>query len=108
MKLSTVCPLPAGSAIFRDVRAWHGGTPNLSHEVRAMPNIEYLAPWFRNDVMQTSMPYDEWVTLSPHARALSRIMSARGRACCRAACSCLGAHASVRAHACVVRACFFV
>lgn len=77
MKLSTVCPLPAGSAIFRDVRAWHGGTPNLSHDVRAMPNIEYLAPWFRNDVMQTSMPYDEWVTLSPHARRISRMIAGR-------------------------------
>ena len=27
MKLSTVCPAPAGSGIFRDLRAWHGGTP---------------------------------------------------------------------------------
>ena len=41
MKLSTVCPLPAGSAIFRDNRAWHGGTPNLSDHVRAIPNVEY-------------------------------------------------------------------
>ena len=23
------CPLPAGAAIFRDLRTWHGGTPNL-------------------------------------------------------------------------------
>ena len=26
MKWSTVCPVPAGSAVFRDNRAWHGGT----------------------------------------------------------------------------------
>ena len=44
MRLSTVCPLPAGSAIIRDARCWHGGTPNLSRMVRAMPNIEYMAP----------------------------------------------------------------
>ena len=30
MRLSTICPLPAGSAVFRDARCWHGGTPNLS------------------------------------------------------------------------------
>jgi hypothetical protein len=28
MKLSTVCPAPAGTALFRDNRCWHGGTPN--------------------------------------------------------------------------------
>ncbi len=27
MRLSTVCPAPAGTAIFRDNRAWHSGTP---------------------------------------------------------------------------------
>ena len=25
-----------GTAIFRDIRAWHGGTPNISRDVRAM------------------------------------------------------------------------
>ncbi len=75
MKLSTVCPLPAGSAIFRDVRAWHGGTPNLSHDVRAMPNIEYLAPWFRSNIMLRSMPYDEWARLSDRGRRISRLVA---------------------------------
>ncbi len=51
MRLSTICPLPAGSAIFRDARCWHGGTPNLSREVRAMPNVEYFAPWFRSEAV---------------------------------------------------------
>ena len=27
MKHSVLCPLPAGSAIVRDLRLWHGGTP---------------------------------------------------------------------------------
>ena len=44
MKLSTVCPAPAGSVLIRDDRAWHGGTPNLSQEVRPIPNVEYWAP----------------------------------------------------------------
>ncbi len=72
MRLSTVCPLPAGSAIIRDARCWHGGTPNLSKEVRAMPNVEFMAPWFRSEALIRSMPFDQWRTLSPHGQRLSR------------------------------------
>lgn len=72
MKLSTVCPAPAGTAIFRDIRAWHGGTPNLSRDVRAMPNVEYFAPWFRSEAIMRSMPYEQWEKLSPHAQRISR------------------------------------
>jgi len=72
MKLSTVCPAPAGTAIFRDIRAWHGGTPNLSREVRAMPNVEYYAPWFRSEGIMRCMPYAQWEQLSPHAQRISR------------------------------------
>ena len=72
MKLSTVCPAPAGSAIFRDIRAWHGGTPNLSRETRSLPNIEYFAPWFRSEAMMRSMPYEEWNALSPQGRRMCR------------------------------------
>ena len=72
MKLSTVCPVPAGSAIIRDNRTWHGGTPNLSHDVRAMPNMEYFAPWFRSEGVIRSMPYERWQALSPHGRRIAR------------------------------------
>ena len=72
MRLSTVCPLPAGSAIIRDARCWHGGTPNLSREIRAMPGIEYMAPWFRSEALIRSMSYETWSTLSPHAQRISR------------------------------------
>ena len=75
MKLSTVCPAPAGSAIFRDVRCWHGGTPNLSREVRAAPNIEYFAPWFRSEAIVRSMPYEQWRRLSLHGRRISRYIA---------------------------------
>lgn len=74
MRLSTVCPLPAGSAIVRDARCWHGGTPNLSREVRAMPNVEYFAPWFRSEALVRSMPYDMWEALTPHAQRISRFV----------------------------------
>lgn len=72
MRLSTVCPLPAGSAIFRDARCWHGGTPNLSRQVRAMPNVEYFAPWFRSEAMIRAMSHDQWRTLTPHAQRICR------------------------------------
>ena len=42
MKWSTLCPVPAGSAVFRDNRTWHGGTPNLSDHVRALPQHRVL------------------------------------------------------------------
>ncbi|MBT3425649.1 MAG: hypothetical protein HOJ61_06945 [Gammaproteobacteria bacterium] len=71
MKLSTVCPVPAGSVLIRDVRAWHGGTPNLSEEVRAIPNVEYFAPWFR-EPMPISMPYDVYQTLSAEGKLRCR------------------------------------
>lgn len=72
MRFSTICPLPAGSAIFRDARCWHGGTPNLSRDVRAMPNVEYFAPWFRSEALMRSMSYETWRTLTPHAQRICR------------------------------------
>ena len=81
MRLSTVCPLPAGSAIIRDARCWHGGTPNLSRDVRAMPNVEYFAPWFRSEALIRSMSFERWQSLSPHAQRISRyVVCDRGEA----------------------------
>jgi hypothetical protein len=51
MRLSTVCPAPAGAIMVRDVRAWHGGTPNVSDAVRSIPNLEFYAPWFREPIV---------------------------------------------------------
>lgn len=71
MRLSTLVGAPAGAAIFRDTRAWHGGTPNLSREIRAMPNVEYMAPWYEDQNFQPAMPYEIWAGLSPHAQRIS-------------------------------------
>jgi hypothetical protein len=71
MRFSTLVGAPAGSAIFRDLRAWHGATPNVSREIRAMPNVEYAAPWLEPERFRISMPHEIWRTLSPHARAIS-------------------------------------
>jgi hypothetical protein len=71
MRLSTVCPVRAGAIQIRDVRAWHGGTPNLSDRVRAIPNMEFYAPWFREPTVPC-IAYDDWLTLSDHARRITR------------------------------------
>jgi ectoine hydroxylase-related dioxygenase (phytanoyl-CoA dioxygenase family) len=72
MRLSTLVGAPAGAGVFRDIRAWHGGTPNLSHEIRAMPNVEYAAPWMQHRPFIRSMPHAIWTTLSAHAQRACR------------------------------------
>ena len=37
--------------IVWDIRGWHGGTPNLSAEVRAIPGVGFAAPWLSPTVM---------------------------------------------------------
>ena len=75
MRLSTVCPAPAGAVQIRDVRAWHGGTPNLSDEIRAIPNVEYYAPWFREPMVPGISRADQQL-LSEHAQRLTRYVVA--------------------------------
>ncbi len=75
MRLSTVCPAPAGSAQIRDVRAWHGGTPNVSDERRAIPNVEFYAPWFREPILPCITAADHR-RLSPHAQEITRFLVA--------------------------------
>jgi hypothetical protein len=72
MRLSTLVGAKAGAGVFRDNRAWHGATPNLSKEIRAMPNVEYHAPWVDPARYWKSMPHEIWETLSPHAQHISR------------------------------------
>ena len=76
MRLSTLVGAPAGAGVFRDNRAWHGATPNLSREVRAMPNIEYAAPWVSERALAVTMPHEVWEALSPHAQRLCRFIVA--------------------------------
>jgi len=74
MRLSTLVGAPAGSGIFRDHRAWHGATPNLSNEIRCMPNIEWAAPWIAGPYIPKSMPHEIWETLSPHGKHICRFV----------------------------------
>jgi len=71
MRLSTVCPVPAGSIMIRDTRAWHGGTPNLTDSIRSIPNLEIYAPWFR-EPMVPGITYADFKNLSERAQRLVR------------------------------------
>lgn len=71
MRLSTVTPAPAGSVQVRDVRAWHGGTPNVSDEIRAIPNLEFYAPWFREPVVP-GIARADYDTLSEHGKRVTQ------------------------------------
>ena len=77
MKYSTVCPAPAGSVLIRDIRAWHGGTPNLTSEMRAIPNCIFLAPWFRERQLP-AMPREMFDLLSEHGRRICESVVADG------------------------------
>ena len=77
MRLSTLVGAPAGAGVFRDHRAWHGGTPNLSREVRAMPNVEYAPAWIGElREFRKTMPHEIWETLSPHGQRICRGLKA--------------------------------
>ena len=75
MRLSTLVGVPAGAGIFRDNRAWHGGTPNLSREIRAMPNIEYSPAWRPQQEFHKTMPHTVWGSLTQHAQKLCRLIT---------------------------------
>ena len=57
--------------MIRDVRAWHGGTPNLSDATRSIPNLEFYAPWFREPIVP-GISYKDYKKLSEHAQRLTR------------------------------------
>ncbi len=75
MRLSTLVGAPAGAGVFRDNRAWHGATPNLSREIRSLPNVEYGAPWLGSKHKKT-MPHEIWEGLTPHGKHLCRYIKA--------------------------------
>eukprot|EP01043_Picozoa_sp_COSAG02_P040677 COSAG02_NODE_3312_length_6955_cov_2.028151_4_plen_112_part_00 len=42
MKLSVTAPVPAGCALIRDVRCWHGGTPNCTYSSIQLARLSKL------------------------------------------------------------------
>lgn len=82
---STMCPGPAGTAVIRDIRTWHAGTPNITTKDRALPNCEFLAPFIINepDIMKhhrisqpgnAQISHDDWESLPERARHLTRLI----------------------------------
>jgi ectoine hydroxylase-related dioxygenase (phytanoyl-CoA dioxygenase family) len=74
MKRSILCA-PAGTTVIRDVRCWHGGTANRSHEIRPMTSVGYLAPWFRMPQYGDWLPRSLYDTLSPRGQQLCRFLA---------------------------------
>ncbi|MBV7339718.1 phytanoyl-CoA dioxygenase family protein [Chloroflexi bacterium TSY] len=76
MRFSTLVGAPAGAGVFRDHRAWHGATPNLSKQVRALPNVEYSASWRPAESYKKTMPHEIWETLTPHGQHICEFVRA--------------------------------
>jgi hypothetical protein len=73
MLLSTICPVDAGAALIRDLRCWHGGTPNISSAIRSLPSVEYVAPSVLHEHRFSHiLPHALWRELSPDAQHVSR------------------------------------
>mmetsp|Transcript_14281 Transcript_14281/g.40894 ORF Transcript_14281/g.40894 Transcript_14281/m.40894 type:complete len:486 (-) Transcript_14281:17-1474(-) len=75
-----LCPLPAGAALFRDLRAWHGGTPNALDQPRLLPNAEFVSrDWAPRtcggggylDPCSPVLPRSAHAGLSDHGQAVS-------------------------------------
>ncbi len=75
MRWSTLVGATAGSGVFRDNRAWHSATPNLSKEIRSLPNLEYVPSWTDDQTLLKSMPYEIWETLTPHGQKICRAIT---------------------------------
>src|SRR5688572_27927430 len=71
MRDSILCA-PAGTAIIRDVRCWHGGTANTSNQIGPMTSVGYFAPWFRMPGGEPEIPRSSYEQMSPTAKKLCR------------------------------------
>eukprot|EP00929_Paragymnodinium_shiwhaense_P090140 TRINITY_DN50343_c0_g1_i2.p1 TRINITY_DN50343_c0_g1~~TRINITY_DN50343_c0_g1_i2.p1 ORF type:complete len:494 (-),score=97.45 TRINITY_DN50343_c0_g1_i2:26-1507(-) len=82
-----ICPLQPGDVLLRDMRVWHGGTPNLGDNTRLLPSAEFLSPWYADLASGTedhfaprpSLPFAHWWRMSKRSRqATARILSVPG------------------------------
>jgi hypothetical protein len=74
MQTNHLCA-PAGSAVIRDVRCWHGGTANRSDQIRPMTSVGYYAPWHRARV-DNVLPIARYREMSTRAQELCRLLVA--------------------------------
>jgi len=80
------CPLRRGSALLRDLRVWHGGTPNWSSSTRFLPCIELMHKPYaahcdremkakgkgKGRFALQSMPHDVYEQLSEYGQLLCK------------------------------------
>ena len=67
---SIICA-PAGTAILRDVRCWHGGTANRSASPRIMTSAGYYAPWFTRE-SERELGLNEYLKMTERGKKLCR------------------------------------
>eukprot|EP00435_Cladocopium_sp_Y103_P069522 s627_g33.t1 len=70
LRQSKLCPLPPGAAIIRDLRLWHGGTPNSSNETRFLPSVEVM-----------SLKYSQYIS-GPHSFGYTYCEVCKWHQCC--------------------------
>lgn len=70
LRQSKLCPLPPGAAIIRDLRLWHGGTPNISNETRFLPSVEVM-----------SLKYSQYIS-GPHSFGYTYCEVCKWHQCC--------------------------
>ena len=63
---------PAGTAIVRDVRTWHGGTANRSTAPRIMTSAGYFAPWFMRSGSEGALPLAQYKAMSERGQRMCR------------------------------------
>jgi ectoine hydroxylase-related dioxygenase (phytanoyl-CoA dioxygenase family) len=66
---------PAGTAVIRDVRCWHGGTENRSDRARPMTSVGYFAPW-RRARAEKILPRARFHAMSERAQHLCHLLVA--------------------------------
>ena len=70
LRQSKLCPLPPGAAIIRDLRLWHGGTPNGSNDTRFLPSVEVM-----------SLKYSQYIS-GPHSFGYTYCEVCKWHQCC--------------------------
>lgn len=84
LQMLAICPMRPGDVLLRDMRVWHGGTPNRGSATRFLPSAEFLAPWYADLTVgsddhfapRPALPFASWLRMSDQGRAVSRRMLA--------------------------------
>jgi hypothetical protein len=70
---NSIIHAPAGTALVRDVRCWHGGPPNNSVQIRPMTSVGYFAPWY-NGGFGRHLPRERYDALSARGKEICKFI----------------------------------